>query len=171
MTVLFLCIKIFCARIMDVSLGTLRMIVTVKGKKLLAACIGFFEVLIWFSIVREALNTDETSVFIAVFYALGFATGTYIGGFLSDVLIKGTLSVQVVLSNQDFYVVDQIRNHGFAVSVMDVKGKEEDKDKFMLFIEIDKKKVDQLTKLIKKLDSRAFIVVNETKMVQNGFFK
>ena len=41
----------------------------------------------------------------------------------------------------------------------------------MLFMEIDKKKLEKLKKLIKSLDSRAFMVVNETKLVENGFFK
>ena len=41
----------------------------------------------------------------------------------------------------------------------------------MLFIEINKKRIDHLNKLIKSLDEKAFIVVNETKLVQNGYIK
>lgn len=171
MEILFLCIKIFCVRILDVSLGTVRMIITVKGNKLVASLIGFFEVLIWFLIVKEALNTDETSIFIAISYAGGYATGTYIGGFLSDVLVKGTLTVQVILSNKDYEIVKKIREAGFAVSLVDVKGSYEESEKYMLFMEIDKKKLEKLKKLIKSLDSKAFMVINETKMVENGFFK
>ena len=40
----------------------------------------------------------------------------------------------------------------------------------MLFIEIDKRKIGQLKSLIKVLDPKAFVVVNETQMVQNGYF-
>lgn len=166
-----LCIKIFFARILDVSFGTIRTIETVKGKNLKASIAGFFEVLIWFSVVREALNTNESGFFIVISYALGYATGTYIGGFLSDVFIKGNLNVQVILSNEDYSVVNKIREEGFAVSVVDVKGKDEDKEKIMLFIGIDKKKFKKLETVIRKLDSKAFVVVNETKLVHNGFFK
>ena len=80
------------------------------------------------------------------------------------------MSVQVILSNNNHKIVDKIREEGFAVSVVNVKGKE-DHDKYMLFMEIDKKKINQLKYLIKSLDSKAFVVVNETKMVENGFFK
>ena len=146
------------------------MIITVKGNKLVASLIGFFEILVWFLIVKEALNTTETSIFIALSYSLGYATGTYIGGILSDKFVSGTLSVQVILSNNNHKIVDKIREEGFAVSVVNVKGKE-DHDKYMLFMEIDKKKINQLKYLIKSLDSKAFVVVNETKMVENGFFK
>lgn len=169
MALLFLCIKIFFVRILDVSLGTIRMIVTVKGNKLIASLIGFVEILIWFIVVKEALNTEETSIFIALSYAGGYATGTYIGGILSDKFISGTLSVQVVLSNNNHKIIDKIREEGFAVSVVNIKGIEE--DKYMLFIEIDKKKLNTLKYLIKSLDSKAFVVVNETKTVVNGFFK
>ena len=65
----------------------------------------------------------------------------------------------------------EIRKEGYAVSVIDVKGQDKDKEKYMLFIEIDKKRFDHLRNLIKELDEKAFIVVNETRMVQNGYFK
>lgn len=171
MNLLFLCLKIFFVRILDVSLGTVRMIVTVKGNKIIASIIGFIEVLIWFLIVKEALNTDETSIFIALSYSAGYATGTFIGGIISDKVISGTLSVQVVLSRADESIITKIREEGYAVSVVNAKGAYENTEKYMLFIEINKNKINNLKTLIKSLDQKAFVVVNETKMVENGFFK
>ena len=84
MSLFFLCLKIFIVRIVDVSLGTICTILTVRNKRKLAALLGFIEIFIWFVIVKEALNTDSTSIFIAISYAGGFATGTYIGSFLSE---------------------------------------------------------------------------------------
>lgn len=168
MTLLFLCLKIFFARILDVSLGTLRTIITVKGKNLYAAMIGFVEVCIWFTIVREALNTDETSIFIMLSYAAGYATGTYIGGLISKKVIKGTLSVQVITNKSE--IANVIRKAGYAVSVMDIKG-QEDSEKYMLYIEVNNKSYTNLRNIIKENDNKAFIVVNETKFVQNGFIK
>ena len=46
---------------------------TVKGKKIYATTIGFFEVFIWFIIVREALNTNVSSLWIAYSSALGLS--------------------------------------------------------------------------------------------------
>lgn len=171
MELLLLCIKVFCVRILDVSLGTMRTIVTVKGKTKTASLIGFIEVLIWFLVVREALNTDIDSIWIAISYAGGYATGTLIGGFLSNRFIKGNFGVQVILSKNDDAIVNTIRKEGYAVSVLDVRGQEQDKEKYMLFIEIDKRNFNHLRNLIKELDEKAFVVVNETRMVQNGYFK
>lgn len=154
---------------MDVSLGTVRTVLTVKGKKGYASLIGFVEVLIWFIIVQEAMNTELTSIFIAISYAGGYATGTYIGGFISQKFIPGNFGVQIITSIKKSSMIEQLRKEGYAVSVINVKGQEE--DKLMLFIEIDKKRFDHLQSIVRELDEKAFLVVNETKMVQNGYFK
>lgn len=168
---IFLLLKIFFVRIIDVSLGTFRTILTVKGKTIYASMIGFIEVLIWFLIVREALNTDAGGILVGIAYAGGFSTGTFIGGKLSDKFISGTLSVQIILSNNDKTIIDRIRKEGFAVSVTNVFGQDVEKEKYMLLMEINKKSYEKLKNLINELDPKAFTVVNETKMAQNGFIK
>lgn len=170
MELLILCIKVFFVRIIDVSMGTCRTLVTVKGKKGLASMIGFFEVFIWFVIVREALNTESTSLFIALSYAGGYATGTYLGSIISEKIIKGNFGVQVITSKKDDELIALLKGNGFGVSVIDVKSEKEQNEKYMLFIEINKVKFEELKKLIKKHDPNAFIVVNETKAVYNGYF-
>lgn len=170
MNLIFLCIKIFFVRILDVSLGTVRSIVTIKGQIKVASIIGFIEVFVWFVVVKEALNTTNNSIFIAISYALGFATGTYIGGLISNHFIKIKLGITAILSKKDNELVKMIRKNGFAVSVIDVKGQNLLDSKYMLFIEIESDRYNELTKLIKNLDNNAFIVVNETKYVHNGYF-
>ena len=61
------CLKIFLARIVDVSLGTIRTVLVVKGKSITPAVVAFFEVLIWFIVAREALNTELNSILIQYF--------------------------------------------------------------------------------------------------------
>lgn len=170
MDLLFLCIKIFCVRIIDVSLATIRTIITVKGKKIYATIIGFLEVFIWFMIVKEALNTDIKSIWIAISYAGGYATGTFIGSSLADIFIKGTFSIQVITSTKNDKMIEEIRKKGYAVSVIDAKGKN-NTEKYMLYIEINKKNLKDIKNLIEEEDEKAFIVVSETKLVQNGFIK
>lgn len=168
MELLILCIKVFLVRIMDVSMGTIRTIVTIKGNRVIATIIGFFEALIWFIIVKEALTTDIKSIWIALSYSAGFAIGTYVGTILSTNFIKGTISFQVILSNKNDDIINLLRDKGYAVSVIDVKGYKE--DKYLLFIEVHNNRDRELTNLIKKYDDKAFIVANETKYVVNGYF-
>lgn len=164
------CLTIFFARIMDVSLGSLRIIFLGKEKSFLAFCFGFFEILIWFIVAKDAL-VQGSNVWIILSYSLGYAVGTYVGSLLSEHFIKGTLGVQIVTSDKNPDVIKTIREHGFAVSAIDIKGKDRDSSKYMLFIEINKKRFDILRNLVKQTDPKAFIVVNDTKYVQNGYFK
>lgn len=168
MTLFYMCTKIFFARVIDVSLGTFRTINTVKGRDLIAALIGIVEITVWFLIVKEALNTDNNSIFIVISYALGFAVGTYIGGKISKIFIKSNLEVQVILSNKDDDVVKKIRDKGYGVTAIEVTGTKN--SKYMLYIQIRNNTLEDLKKTVRNLDKKAFIVVNETKYVENGYF-
>lgn len=168
MSTLFLCLKIFFARLIDVSLGTIRTVFTVKDKHLIAGIIGLGEVIIWFLVVQEALMATSNNFWIAFSYSIGFAVGTYIGGRISNRLINSKLGLQVILSKKDDNVLKKIRQAGYAISVINVLGEEE---KYMLYIQIDSKRYNHLLHLLNKLDKDAFIVVTETKVVVNGYFK
>lgn len=169
MELFILCVKVFFVRIIDVSMGTFRTVITVKGKRVSATIISFFEALIWFIVVKEALTTDIKSIWIALAYAGGFSIGTYIGSLVSSKFIKGTVGLQVILSSQNDKVIDSLRKQGYGVSVVDVNGHNNEK-KYMLFIEIHSKRYNELSRLIKELDDKAFIVASETKYVINGYF-
>ena len=171
MEILLLCIKIFLARICDVSIGTVRMVVTVKGKSVLAALLAFLEVFIWFNIAREALNTELVSLWIPIAYAGGFAAGTLIGSFSSKRLIKGVVGVQAVLKKLTKEMIKIIRDEGFAVSITQLHSTDDAEKKDMLYFQIKSNNVIKLSKLLKKLDPNAFIAVSETKYIQNGFIK
>ena len=150
------------------SMGTARTIIVVKGKPFIASMIGLVEVFIWFMIVREALSSDAGGIWIAISYSTGFATGTYIGGILSAKLIKGTMSVQVI--TDDSNLDEMLREKGFGITVVNAEGHDVKKKKYILFIEIDSSKLADLKKHIEKLDDNAFVIVSETKHVQNGYF-
>ncbi|MBE6150862.1 MAG: DUF2179 domain-containing protein [Firmicutes bacterium] len=168
MELLFLCIKVFFVRITDVTMGTFRTILTVKAKPIQASMIGFIEVLIWFLVVKEALNTDSNSIFVAIAYAGGFATGTFLGGKLSQKFISGNSSLQVITKNKK--IIDVISGSGYGVTVIDAKGYNDAK-KYMLLIEVNNKNIGDVKNIIKKLDKQAFIIITETKLVQNGYIK
>ncbi len=169
--VLILCLKIFFSRILDVSLGTLCTIFTVKGKSKTASLIGFVQIMIWFLAVRTAFSSDQGGILLALFYAGGYAVGTYVGGLLAKKLIKGTATVQIVSSSRDDTLINAIRDAGFAISVVNVNPSQFGGEKYMIFAEIDTKRIDELRSLIYSIDSKAFITVQESKFVYNGFIK
>ena len=90
-----ICIKIFLARILDVSIGTIKSFYVVKEERIISFILSFIEVLIWYYAARAALSLDIDSIFIPISYSLGYATGTYIGTYFSSAYIKGNLTVHI----------------------------------------------------------------------------
>src|SRR3989338_8300095 len=79
---------IFLARVCDVSVGTVRLILLYRGRRVLAPLLGFFEVLIWLLAVRQIMfNLTNPVVFIS--FAAGFAAGNYVGIILEEKLAVG----------------------------------------------------------------------------------
>ena len=97
-----LCLQIYFARILDVTLSTIRTFYTLKGKTIFSSILSFFEVLVWFLVARQALNVDLDSLWIPISYSLGYATGILIGSFISNNFIKGIENVTII-TKKDIY--------------------------------------------------------------------
>lgn len=167
---LFTCLEIFFARIIDVSISTFRTMMMVRKKSILVPILAFIEVFVWFIAARKALNTEINSILIPVCYSLGYATGTYIGGFLSRRFIKNVNSIEVTTKRNNYKLIDTLRSNGLAVSVIALKDSYKDK-KDLLIIGVKARITNETVELIKSLDKDAFIVVKDTKIVHNGYIK
>lgn len=170
MTALILsCLKVFFSRILDMTIGSVRTILMVREKTLLAAVCGFFEVLVWFIVVRDALNSDGPMLPIAISYSLGFATGTFVGGTLAKLLVRGHVTVHVVTGSRDKTIPDALRSAGFGITVMDVNGSEFGEEKYLILADLDSKRLAEFQSLLHALDEHCFILVQETKTSIGGY--
>ncbi len=152
-------------------MGTVRTVLFVKGKTIEPFLIAFFEVLIWFFIAREALNNNNNAIIIGISYALGYATGTFIGSKLANRFIKEILGVQIIVKEPSKTIINRLRSYGYQVSVIELKECYDGFNKDMLFIELNSSSLKELINIVKSYDKEAFIVANETKVVYNGFVK
>jgi len=161
MTTLLLCLKIFFARILDVSISTVRTVYVLKGKTLIVACLAFLEITIWFLVARTALNT-ELNLFIVLSYSGGYTMGTIIGTIITNKFIKTNIEILVISSK--IRSIKLIKDNDFGVTVMS-----KDKNKIIFLINTTKKRLDELTSLISEMDNKAFITVKETRTIINGY--
>ncbi len=162
---LLICIKIFLARIVDVSLGTIRTILTIKRKTLLASLIAFIEIFIWFVIAKEALNIEINTIWIPLSYSLGYASGTFIGSFISNTLVNDEVLFEII-TNDDISVINQIRELGYGISIIDLKNGYNDEKKVLLLIQTKRKKLNELVHYIKKRNKYSFMIVNEIQKIK-----
>ena len=171
MSLLTLCIKIFFARIFDVTLGTIRTVFSVKGRTFIAGIIAFFEVIVWFLVVKEALNNNYDNFIIPVSYAAGYATGTILGTYISKTFINSLVSVEVLTNKATPKNIKILHDEGFAVSKVNAIKTYQNTKSSILFITINSKYLPKLNNIINKIDEKAFIVINESRIVHNGFIK
>jgi uncharacterized protein YebE (UPF0316 family) len=168
---LLTCLSIFFARIIDVSIATFRTMIMVKKKSFITPILAFCEVFIWFMAARKALNTEINSIMIPICYSLGYATGTYLGGFLSRKFIKNINTIEVTTKRNNKKLINNLRNRGLALSIIELKESYNKENKDLIIIDVKSKLTVETIKLIKEIDDKAFIVVRDTKIVHNGFIK
>lgn len=153
-------VGIFFARIFDVSLGTIRIMMVSREQKLLAALLGFFEVLVWAIVVTELIkNLNNWVNFVA--YAGGFATGTFIGIYLEGLLKVGTIIVRIITQDKFHELSDALKEAGFTITTLDAAGG------FVpvkvIFTVLKRKRWEEAIHIIETHDPAAFYSVEEVK--------
>lgn len=169
MEILILCLKVFIGRLFDVTLSTMYTMLLVKDKRKLAIIFGFIDILIWFMVVREALNTDIGGFYVALAYAGGFAVGSLIGSSISKLFISGTINVQIITKDLEQKVTSAIKNSSYTASVIESKGLHTNEKNYLIYAHIDIKKIKEFKKLIIENDPKAFITIIENKETLNGY--
>lgn len=159
---------IFTARILDVSLATMRTLMVVQGRRKQATIIGFFEVIIYVTALGKVVNgLSDPGNLLA--YALGFACGNYMGIYVEEEIALGNLTAQIVLKNsKNSELINRLREEGFGVTVLEGQGRESVRK--ILNITLNRKDLDCLRETLENYDSGAFITVSTTKPISGGYF-
>jgi len=166
-TFVILPLFIFFARIIDVSLGTLRIIFVTKGMRKVAPLIGFFEVFIWLlAISRIMQNHDNWVCYVA--YAAGFASGNLIGMLIEEKLAIGHEMIRVITRKDATNLIDELRETGHGVTWVNAKGIEG--DVAVLYIIARRSMIREVLDLINKHNPRALYTVEAIKYVNKEIF-
>lgn len=158
---------IFCARLTDVSLATLRIIMLSRGHQKLAPFLGFFEILIWLIAIRQIFqHLDNWLAFVA--YAAGFASGTALGMAIERRLAIGLIAVRVIATNEASLIVDELRKRDFGVTSFAAEGKR--RGVKLIYTIIPRKKLNDALDVIRDHNPKAFVSTSDVRSVNEGFF-
>jgi uncharacterized protein YebE (UPF0316 family) len=114
-------LMIFIARIMDVSIQTIRIVFVSRGHKAVASVLGFFEVLIWLLAMGQIIR-NLSNPFCYIAYGGGFAAGTYIGLVIEEKLAIGAYLVRIITRKDASELVAALRVAGFGVTNVPAEG-------------------------------------------------
>ncbi|MBK7976410.1 MAG: DUF2179 domain-containing protein [Deltaproteobacteria bacterium] len=155
---------IFLLRIGDVSLGTVRTISIFRGHRVLAAVIGFFEVLIWLTAVGQVLgHLDRWYLVFA--YAAGFAAGNIVGIAVEAALAMGDAVVRVISPNREVHLAQVLRAGDYFVTALEGHA-EKAMPVEVLFVVTKRRSLKKLLALIEKADPLAFCTVEDVRRVR-----
>ncbi len=159
---------IFCLKITDVSLGTIRMIVIIQGRKNLAAAIGFVEVTIFIVAVGKVVG-NMGNVWNVIAYSAGFAAGTLVGITLEEWIALGYQMIRVITQKENDELIKILRGSGFALTQVGAEGM--DGPVYVLFSVVRRRRVKEFLQIIRHWAPAAFVTVEDTKRRFHGYFQ
>lgn len=143
------------------------MILTLKGRRYIAAVVSTVEIVIYVVGLGLVLdNLNEIQNLIA--YALGYGLGVIVGSVLEEKLALGYIVVNVTSSNPDIKFTQKIREKGFGVTSWFSYGM--DGDRLSMQILTPRKYEISLYELIQSIDPKAFVISYEPKQIHGGFW-
>lgn len=156
---------IFCLRIVDVSCDTMRVLFAVRGRRLFAAFLGFFQALIWIFAVASAIRHVD-SLWHILGYAGGYAAGTYVGVSIEQAVAYGWATVRVVSRAAGVEIAEALRDMGFGVTEIGGFGREGNVE--IVNTVVHRAQIDRVLALIERHDRAAFVTVEEPRILRGG---
>ncbi|HOU32069.1 MAG TPA: DUF5698 domain-containing protein [Synergistaceae bacterium] len=160
---------IFCARVLDVSIGTFRLLLLVRGKRFFAASLGFVEVMVYMLVLGSILGGGKSLDFPHLLaYCAGYATGNYLGSLLEETLMRGFVLLELIADgdDEDLAVVEQLRSAGFGATV--IRGEGKCGGRCIVKVVCSRKDVDSASLII---GNRGFVVLSDVRGVWRGYFR
>ena len=159
-------LMIMCLRIIDVSLGTIRTIMTVQGKKYIAGGIGFFEVTIWVLAIGSVMGHLNNWINV-VAYSGGFAIGTITGITIEKYLGTGFVWLNIISMSYADDIANSLRENKFGVTLLPGEGASGGVT--ILNVLIPRKRQKELMKIVQDIDDKAFISIQHSNPYQGGY--
>jgi uncharacterized protein YebE (UPF0316 family) len=149
---------IFLARIIDVSINTIRIIYVLGGRRLTATMLGFVESFVWLMAIRQIFqHLDNWASYIA--YPAGFAMGIFVGMMIEERIAYGKVIIRIITRKE----IDQLKeylttqNHRFTI----LKALGPDGDESVVFTVLERERLEELTSKLKEILPTAFYTVEK----------
>jgi uncharacterized protein YebE (UPF0316 family) len=164
---LILPLIIFASRIGDVTLGTLRHVLTSRGHKNISPILGFFEVFIWIVVVSQIMKqANNFACYIG--WAGGFAMGNYIGLLIEERIALGLQIIRIISHQDCTEMITQLQKENHGITVIDGQGA---KGPVKIILTVAKRKnIEEIIRVVQKYNPDAFYSIEDIRDVNRGVF-
>lgn len=163
------CFIVFAAKIIEITIQSLKTCMMVKGQRLKAAALGFTECAIWGLVISTIISTLGDNPTLLLFYCLGYATGLFLGSTLEGKIALGTSNLQLIANDDNTKkIVQYLKENGRGYTIFAGQGS---KDKMnMILIVLPRRDSLRVLKEIRKLcENNVFVVASEVSKYAGGY--
>ncbi|MDH5505625.1 MAG: DUF5698 domain-containing protein [Anaerolineae bacterium] len=159
---------IFLLRVIDMTLATLRFMVTLRGQRFLSWVLGFVQSIVFVAAISSVLD-DLDNILNLVGYAAGFATGTVIGMGIEERLAIGYTHLRIISPTRGAKIAENLREAGYAVT--EVSGRGRDGMVTLINASVRRKNIKRVRAIVEKIDAEAFMTAEDLRPVRRGFWR
>ncbi len=163
------CVIVCCAKIVEISVQSLKTCMMVKGQRAKAAGLGFVECVIWGLVISTIIGTLGDNPFLLLFYCIGYAAGLFIGSTIENKLALGTSNLQLIAGDDSAKkIISYLEEKNYGYTFFEGHGS---KDKMnMIFIVLARKEVSKVLKEVRhECDGKVFVVASDVSKYAGGY--
>ena len=163
------CFIVCAAKIVEITIQSLKTCMMVKGQRLKAAGLGFVECTIWGLVISTIIGTLGDNIFLLLFYCVGYATGLFLGSTIEGKIALGTSNLELIASDDSTEkITEYLRSEGRGYTVFEGRGSIDKMN--MIFIVLPRKETTRALKNIRRVcDNRVFVVASEVSKHAGGY--
>jgi len=159
-------LSIFFAKLLEVTLSTIRVVLAVRGMRIIATALAGVEITLWIFVASTVITGFHSDPLRGAAYVLAYTAGIFLGLKLEDKLALGLSEIEIIADCETATAIAQdLREIGYGITVFDCKGK--DGSKQMVDIKVHRKDLNTTLGLLNKY-TNTFISVNDIRSLSQG---
>ena len=166
---ILVCLIVCAAKIVEITIQSLKTCMMVKGQRLKAAGLGFLECTIWGLVISTIIGTLGDNLFLLAFYCVGYAAGLFLGSTLESKIALGTSNLQLIANDENTEtIIAYLKEKGRGYTVFDGHGSTDKMN--MILIVLPRRECGRVLKEIRKLcQNNVFVVASEVSKYAGGY--
>lgn len=163
------CLIICAAKIIEITIQSLKTCMMVKGQRVKAAALGFLECAIWGLVISTIIGTLGDNLFLLLFYCVGYATGLFLGSTIESKIALGTSNLELIANDDSTAkIVEYLKKNGRGYTVLDGYGSTDKMN--MIFIVLPRRDMNKVLREIRAIcENKVFVVASDVSKYAGGY--
>ena len=163
------CLIVCAAKIVEITIQSLKTCMMVKGQRIKAAALGFVECMIWGLVISTIISTLGDNLALLLFYCVGYATGLFLGSTIEGKIALGTSNLQLIANDENTkLIITYLRENKRGYTIFSGQGSTDKMN--MILIVLPRRDMKRVLREIRKLcNYHVFVVASDVSKYAGGY--